>query len=267
VGLYALGTLLTALRWRATMRAVGGELGLGAAAAGVLAGFFVNNVTPSAGVGGDLFRIGFLGRRGVPLARATAAVALDRLTDGVLIGALVLAALPAIGCGVLSHLRLGIAGLVLVIGAIVLVRCGRGRLRAAAALVRGADRRGVAVAFALALGIWLQDLLRLKVVGAAFGVALTTSQAAALAVATLAGFAAPSVGGLGAVEGGVTAALVWFGVAPATALAIALAERAVSYVLATSVGGALVALMSIRGAWKWKRSPSSAIGISPASGE
>jgi uncharacterized membrane protein YbhN (UPF0104 family) len=62
----------------------------------------------------------------------------------------------------------------------------------------------------------------------------------------------PTIGGLGVVEGGLTAALCLFGVELDKALAITALERGISYILATGVGG--LVLLYVGGGELWRSS-------------
>ncbi len=256
--LYAANVLLCALRWRAALWALGNEVSVRTATLGMLCSVFVNNVTP-ARVAGDVFRVGWLKQReGIELGRGTASVAIDRLTD--------LAPIALIGLLSLSTLRpylkqLGaplmlvgaLAGLALV--AILLIRrvpTFKARFAQVRAHIVGPGEkraRKIAVALLLAALAWLADLVRLSLIAHAFGVALDVPQAALLVVTIIVGSLVPTVGGLGAVEGGLAAALVWFGAPTDRALAITVTERAISYWLSTAAGGLTLLLLGGSKLW------------------
>lgn len=258
VALYGCNLVLCALRWRAALWALGTPMGFRTATVGMLCSVFVNNITP-ARVAGDVFRIGWLKERArVDVGRGTASVAIDRLLDLAPLGFIGLLSLSTIR-PYLSHLQAplilagAVAGL-LVLAIIVIRRAPGAKARFAevrAHIVGPGEKRGqkIAVGLALAALAWLADLARLSLIAHGFGVDLTVPQAALLLVLVLVGSLAPTVGGLGAVEGGLAAALVWFGVPTDRALAITLTERAISYWLSTAAGGLTLLLLGGRRVW------------------
>jgi undecaprenyl-diphosphatase len=107
-------------------------------------------------------------------------------------------------------------------------------------------RREIAGVLGYSALIWTEDLLRMLAAGAAFDVALSIPQASALAVTAILGGFAPTVGGLGAVEGGLIGGLVLFGVPLETAIAVTTVERLASYGFSTVTGGLTVAALGGR---------------------
>jgi uncharacterized membrane protein YbhN (UPF0104 family) len=63
----------------------------------------------------------------------------------------------------------------------------------------------------------------------------------------------PTLGGLGAVEGGLVAGLAAFGVDLPTAAAITAIERAISYGFSTGAGLIVIALLGGRSLWPGRR--------------
>lgn len=90
-------------------------------------------------------------------------------------------------------------------------------------------------------------------VARALHVTLSPWQAIPLSMVALLGGLFPTIGGLGAVEGGLTAALCLFGVELDKAIAITALERGISYVLATSVGGLVLLLIGGGELWRLSR--------------
>jgi uncharacterized membrane protein YbhN (UPF0104 family) len=103
--------------------------------------------------------------------------------------------------------------------------------------------------------LWLQDFLRLTCVTLAFGVTLSPTQIALLSIIAMLGGLAPTIGGLGAVEGGLVSGLIAVGVDLPTAGAITALERAISYGLSTAAGLIVIALIGGRSLWShlWTR--------------
>jgi hypothetical protein len=265
LALYVVSLVLAASRTRVVLGALGHRVRLTDALLAYLAGIFVNNVTPASRLGGEAARVAAIGlRSGVPATAATVSVVYERLSE--LAPVIVLA-----GCGVLAlvsagvHVghRLVIASLAaggLIAGYIAYRRLLRDRswwqawrARLAAGML---DPATAALAVGCSSAIWIQDVVRLMTVAAAFGVTLTVPQAAMLATLTIVGGLVPTVGGLGAIEGGLVGGLLLFGVRADTAAAITALERAISYVFATGAGASAFALIGGRTLWNAVRSRS-----------
>ena len=139
VVLALLANSVCAWRWRALARHLGHEVTPHWAWVAYLRGQALNAVLPGATVGGDVWRAWALHREGMPLARASASVVLDRLSGLwalVLLGGAVSAAALVVGLppGAWPGLRglampaagglLGLATLALALAPLVLLRVG-----------------------------------------------------------------------------------------------------------------------------------------------
>lgn len=82
-----LGVAVSAVKWQGVLRILGVQRPYGELLLRYWSGSFYNNVLPGS-VGGDVVRVGGLGRDGVPLTTATLSVLVDRLT-GVWVGMLI----------------------------------------------------------------------------------------------------------------------------------------------------------------------------------
>ena len=272
IGLYALSIVVTGLRWQLVLRAMGVPSRLLHTSLGHLGSIFVNNVTPASRVGGEAYRTAYIhAKTGVTVKQAAASIAFDRGVDLLAFGLVFLLALPTVW-PLLDHadnvmVALGIGAVVVL--TVVLVYRLMPRVRTAVSKVKDyfvsteIDRRSLALALIPAVIGWAMDVLRVMIVASAVGVHLDIRQAAALSVLATLGGLVPTVGGIGAVEGGLTAGLVLFGVPLETALAVTLLERSISLVLST-LAGALAALGHGGGRlWQFVRSPSSVTGSIP----
>ena len=259
---YAVSVPAVAMRWRAVLRGVTGRrLPLGKLVLASLASSFVNNVT--AGPGGEACRIVALVRlKFASASRATAAVVYERLSEVPAFALMVLACVVAFARGPWQQLG-RIARPTLVIGF---------ALCAALWIVRGPlvrqwrrlhdrhDRdpiviapRTFAISTAWSFAIWTLDITRLWLIARVFDAAISVPQAAALSAIAIVGGLAPTVGGLGVIEGGLIAGLLAFGVPSPTAIAITAAERSISYGLATAAGAGALALLGGRELWSAMR--------------
>jgi uncharacterized protein (TIRG00374 family) len=132
LGLWAATVVVHAWRWRLILRQLGADLPLSHLARLWLAARAVGSLIPSGTLGGEPVRIQLLTAQGVPVARATGAVALDRtleLAGNMIVGPLCVAAALALGAGSDTG-AIGVAGgaltgLVLLVGIYFRARGGR----------------------------------------------------------------------------------------------------------------------------------------------
>lgn len=267
---YAVSVVLMGQRWRLVLRGMGQPVRLRDTALTHLTSVFVNNVTPGRVVG-EIFRVAMLRRRtGMPTPRVVGSLAWDRLTDLLPVVLMLALSLPTLlrvlPAGARSPLRWGLA-----VGVLVLAlgwALGRWprlvalRRRYVAQLATFGIRRAELGAATLLSGLlWAMDSARIWLVAAALQVPLSGWQAIPLSMVVLLGGLVPTLGGLGAVEGGLTAALCLFGARLEEALAVTALERGISYVLATAAGG--IALLGLGGGSLWR----TARGQAPAEPE
>src|SRR5262249_28733177 len=104
----------------------------------------------------------------------------------------------------------------------------------------------IALAILFATLAQVETIARQIVVAAAFGLPLTIQQAAAVTVMGIAGGFVPTVGSVGAIDGGLVAGLMICGATAGQAVAITVVERAISYGLTTAVGGGALAYLGGR---------------------
>ena len=247
ITLHLAGLVVTGERWRGVVASLGGRVTLARSTLINLAGIFVRNATPTTGLGGDASRIALLRAAGVPLAQATASFVYVRAAELPAIAALVLIALPVLGAAIgrtSRQIEWAIAAAVL---ATVALWTARRRLRAARQTFRERTAHvrissaafGTAIAYATLAQI--ETLARQVVVAAAFGFPLTIQQSATITALSIAGGLVPTVGSIGAIDGGIVAGLMICGATVDTAVAITLVERAISYGLSTALGAAALA--------------------------
>jgi hypothetical protein len=254
VAIYAASLLAAGARWRLAVRAVGGEVEWPHASMATVAGVFVNNVTPTGRLGGEACRIAITRLRGsLSITRGALASLCDRLSDVPVVLVLTLSALPVLYDYVQGRAHLLLAIVLVILAAVLLFgRWLRFTVRTMLSSWRSElqdlpiSRGAVALGFGLSALIWVGDVLRLVTVGLAFDTRFTVPQATALAVIALVGAFAPTIGGLGAVEGGLMGGLALFGVTIENAIAITTVERGISYGLSTVSGALIVSLLGGR---------------------
>lgn len=209
----------------------------------------VDSLLPVAQVGGEILSVGLLARRGVPIALAGAATALDLLVEGATLPVVILLGLGALWLlggdlqalpAVLGAAALGIAGaagfaVAQRLGLLRLIEVVARRLPAAmrvdglhaALMARARDRRALALAAVLHVAAWSGGAFEVWLVLQALGHPVGMGPAFVIEslgmAARGAGFAVP--GALGVQEGGFVAGAALFGVAPEVALALSALKR------------------------------------------
>ena len=249
-----------------------GRLRFRDAYAAYLVNIFVNNITPSARAGGELVRAYILQRSsGTRLVNVINLIAFERVTEAIAVAALaVLALVYGLVTDVRSSLYL-VAVVGLIVGGLVLlyhywdrilILAEKKLLRSDAdeeELLRGRvdlrhlmESKGLlALGVAVGLSMWLLDATRLYLIALAVGVnkPFTVFVAVSLLYGVL-GVIAFTPGGLGIIEGGLTAILAAAGIDADNALAITLIERLISYGLGSLLG--LIALLATGGSMAWR---------------
>lgn len=242
--LYSLSLLFWGARWRSILAGLSQRISLWDATAANVGSVVVANLTPTR-IGGDVFRLAIARYRGrTEILPTTASLGYDRLGDLVPIILLALLSLPTLqrlaggGRGrLLLWVGLGLVGLAV---ALLLVRRAA-RLRAwFASLTRlrlPASTVGRMLAYSFLL--WAMDLGRIYLLAASMGVFLSPLDVVPLSVLSVLG-GLLSFAGIGIVEGGLAATMVFLGVPLEKAIPIALFERAMFNVYGSLVGGLAV---------------------------
>ena len=271
---YITSTLIYAARTYLVFRWSGmGKLSFIDAYTAYLVNILVNNITPSARAGGELVRAYMLQRvSGTRASNVINLIAFERVTEAVAVA--VLAAL-ALGYGLINDERSTLY-LILVIGIIltgflmlyhywdrVLLFAERKLLKDNANeedLLRGRvdlrqlmrNKSLLTMSTAVGFLMWLLDATRIYLIALAVGVHKPYAMFIAISLLyTVLGIVAVTPGGLGIVEGGLTAILTAMGIDPDNALAITLIERLISYGLGSLLG--LMAVLATGGSKAWRR--------------
>lgn len=256
------GFLLRCLRWRVLLVNAGRDrsqlvrLPSFPALVGIMyRAWFVNTVTVAQA--GDVYRCFLLKRRtGTSLTLAVGTIVVERLVDLIVVAALLLPAISlAFGQQMPGDIRwiLLAAVATMLIGPVLLAalpRLGPGitnRLpsRIASIFARfsaaiSASLRRIPLLTALSIGSWLGEGVMLSLVAPAVGVSLPLAQAMAIALVTALLTIIPvTPGGLGVADAGMLLLLERFGVATAAAAALTLLSRAITIGSVIASGGLL----------------------------
>jgi len=270
VVVYLVSTFVYALRTFLILRRRGVNASFRVVYVAYLFNIFMNNITPSAKAGGELVRAAYISKQcRVNIASVINVIAFERATEALGIVILILVSLMY---GIFDAARseyLLLAAVAVLAGILVVYHSWdkvlhavltrlerRGYLRGAAAdVIRFREFFDDYPLLALSVGfgvlVWFLDALRLYLIGRAVGVGIGLVGFIGVSVLYAGiGLLAVTPGGLGIVEGGLTAVLVALGVAPDDALAITLIERLVSYGFGTFLG--VLGLLAAGGKRAWK---------------
>lgn len=251
-------------RWRVVLRGLGQRVPLFETVFINWSSIFMGNVTPGR-IGGELSRVLLLQKRcKVDVALGGVSQAYDRLTDVVPLVTMIALTLPTVKQIVAQRLpgrSSLVLGSLLVLALLLAALWLRRAPQTAAFVARWQERfarfritrRHFLLALLASYAMWLLDLVRLILVARAVGISIEPKQALTLCVVALLGGFFPTAGGIGAVESGLTAALLLFGVKLEQALAITLLERSVSLGIGTLGGGVAMSLLGGRSLWKHLR--------------
>lgn len=266
IAVYAVSVAIVAVRWRVVLSGVTrGRPPLRPLVLATLASGFVNNVTPAGRLSGEACRIVALVRLGLASkSRAAAVIAYERVSEAPAILGIAAATLLVVGrfprarAFQASSLLLPLLALAVAAACVVTVltmvpqlahpvRRLRVRWRTLASIAIAPS--ALATSAILSAVIWSLDVVRVRLVAAAFHAPIGLTETATLTAITIVAGLVPTIGGLGAIEGGLIAGMIGLGVAPADAVAITVVERGISYGLATVLGAGSLSLLGGRSLW------------------
>ena len=246
--IYLTSVVVVAFRWRLILRALGMNTSAWNSGLMYSTGVFAGNVTPARTIGGDAVRVALVRvRTGAPVKVATASVVYDRMSEVPALAVIALIALPVL------HPSVAVLGAIaIVVALLALVPSVRAAIAARVTQWHDAivgvpvGRGSVVAALGGSLIVWLLDITRITLEAGALGVRLTPAQAATITWIRLLSGLVPVPGGVGVVEGGLVAGLMWFGAPADTAAAATVLERAVLYGAGTCLGGLSLLLLGGR---------------------
>jgi uncharacterized protein (TIRG00374 family) len=246
VFLYYLSVFVYSLRWKLVLRGVGKDASLVELTKALMAGLFVNNVTPTSRSGGELLRAAWISYRPrVPFGISTVTVLYERLLEVIpflfmmLLGVLYFlpSKLPMIVALFLISLLVWFKWdfVVKLVLKLLKTELSDEDLKKLFSLQKSPLTTFGGIL--LSSAVWILDVLRLKVITMAFGLSLGCGIIVAISVINLIlGMAAITPGGIGIVEGGLVGAMIHLGIPQAFAVLVTLLERFVSYFLGTITG-------------------------------
>ncbi len=268
--LYYSSVFVYALRWKVVLGSMGYNAPIRVLAAGFLGAVFVNNITPTSRAGGELVRVAYLSYKAeVPAVPAFNSIVYERIVESIPVIALaIVAVLYGLYVGTWNPWLTGsVAALILLV--IVFFRfwdtlvefavrkLGLGFNLDSNMRISGlfSNRRLFAVSLTLSSIVWILDVIRLYLVALALGWEAPIMRFTVVAVIYLVlGIFGFTPGGLGIVEGGLSATLAAMGAPLKTAIGITVVERLISYASSTLIGFLVITLTGGREAWKRLRS-------------
>jgi uncharacterized membrane protein YbhN (UPF0104 family) len=261
-----LSVVVMAVRWRLLLRGVGSRVTLWETLLAYSAGVCVGNITPARTLGGDACRAALIPRPGgsPPVKAIGVSVLYDRATDlpGILLLGVI--ALPLLIPQSPHWTLLALLAAVVAVAARPISRRLASRFeRWHQSMIGSRMDASIAAAVGCALTIWLLDITRIMLVGRAFDVRLTPSQAAVVSLLRLGSGLVPVPAGIGVVDGALVGGFLWLGLPSATAVALAVVERAIVLGWQTALGA--VALLLLGGGRALKKARAAATSLEAAS--
>jgi uncharacterized protein (TIRG00374 family) len=246
---YLLSVYLFAVRWQKVLSCIGYNLKAANLFPILFGAIFVNNLTPANRTGGEPLRIFWANKRfGISYTDGFITILFERLVEAVPITLLlfyVLYLFPSLEIKFLPQkniLTLNSTYLLLLtaLATGVLVWIFRERFTV---LLKDIQKnwkklnRSFIPALLLSIGVWILDIIRLKLIALALNIPLSLYIIAAVSILyLLLGLLPVTPGGIGIVEGGLISLLLHFGLPLASAGSFVFLERFISYGLSSLIG-------------------------------
>lgn len=266
ISVYLLSVYLFSVRWQQVLSCIGYNLKVTSLIPIYFGEVFVNNITPGGNMAaGESFRILWANKLfGISYSNAFKTVFFERLVEGIpvfLLSIYILYAFPSLEIRflpVINNLTLESIHLIFLIflAAGIAMWFFREKL---ASLFRNVQKnwkqfkQAFVPVFLLSCGVWILDVIRLKLVALALNIDLSLNLIVTVSILTFLLGALPlTPGGLGIIEGGLISLLLYFGLPLASASSFVLLERFISYGISSIIG---FLYLSYYGGLKiWKKS-------------
>jgi|Deesub1362B_J571_1020462.scaffolds.fasta_scaffold00217_24 hypothetical protein len=239
--LYIFSVFLFAIRWGSVLTALGYRIRARALVPILFGAISINNFTPANRMGGEPLRIFWLKEQfDVRFSHAFISIAYERAVEAVPVVALFLY--------VLSQLSLFQGGILKIVVYVTVVLffafCSyliiKVKLSAVVKTLMDYSKQlnqAFLPTLTLSSLVWVQDILRLKLVTLAFGLHLRVNIIVLLSILYLLLGSVPlTPGGLGVVDGGLVSALTLFNIPVGIAIGVVAVERFISYVMSGAIG-------------------------------
>lgn len=246
---YLLSVYLFAVRWQQVLISIGYGLKAVDLVPVIFGGIFANNLTPASRAGGEPLRIFWINKKfGINYTDGFISILFERLVEAIPISLLliyVLYSFPSLEIKLLperNNLMLNSTFLLLLgffaIGLIIWIF--RANVSSTLYRVRNHWRqlhKSFVAVLVLSSGVWVLDVIRLKLIALALDLPLSLALIATVSVLYLVLGSLPiTPGGLGIVEGGLISILLYFGLPLASASSFVFLERFISFGLSSLIG-------------------------------
>lgn len=246
---YLLSVYLFAVRWQQVLISIGYGLKAVDLVPVIFGGIFANNLTPASRAGGEPLRIFWINKKfGINYTDGFISILFERLVEAIPISLLliyVLYSFPSLEIKLLperNNLMLNSTFLLLLgffaIGLIIWIF--RANVSSTLYRVRNHWRqlhKSFVAVLVLSSGVWVLDVIRLKLIALALDLPLSMALIATVSVLYLVLGSLPiTPGGLGIVEGGLISILLYFGLPLASASSFVFLERFISFGLSSLIG-------------------------------
>ena len=246
---YLLSVYLFAVRWQQVLCSIGYDLKATNLVPVIFGGIFANNLTPASRAGGEPLRIFWVNKRfGINYTDGFMSILFERLVEAIPIGMLliyVLYSFPSLDLEFLPITNgLTLSSTYILLSAFfaagLLMWFFREKLSSLFSSVQQNWRqlhKSFIAALLLSTGVWILDVIRLKLLALALNLPLSLHVIATVSILYLLLGSLPiTPGGLGIVEGGLISILLYFGLPVASASSFVFLERFISFGLSSVIG-------------------------------
>jgi glycosyltransferase 2 family protein len=246
---YILSVYLFAVRWQNVLSCMGYYLKATNLVPVIFGGIFANNLTPASRTGGEPLRIFWVKKQfGISYTNAFISILFERLVEAipiVLILIYVLYSFPLLEIKFLplrNSLTLNSTYLLILtlLAVGISIWVFRAKLTSLLKSVQKNWRqlkKSFIPALLLSSGVWVLDIIRLKLIALALNLPLSLHIIATVSILYLVLGSLPiTPGGLGIVEGGLISILLYFGLPLASASSFVFLERFISFGLSSLIG-------------------------------
>ena len=246
---YLLSVYLFAVRWQQVLCSIGYDLKATNLVPVIFGGIFANNLTPASRAGGEPLRIFWVNKRfGISYTDGFMSILFERLVEAIPIGILliyVLYSFPSLDLEFLPVTNgLTLSSTYILLSAFfaagLLMWFFREKLSSLFSSVQQNWRqlhKSFIAALLLSTGVWILDVIRLKLLALALNLPLSLHVIATVSILYLLLGSLPiTPGGLGIVEGGLISILLYFGLSVASASSFVFLERFISFGLSSVIG-------------------------------
>ncbi|WP_048106365.1 lysylphosphatidylglycerol synthase transmembrane domain-containing protein [Methanosarcina barkeri] len=265
ISVYLLSVYLFSVRWQQVLYCIDYNIKVTRLVPVYFGEIFVNNVTPGGNMAaGESFRILWANKLfGISYINAFKTVFFERLVEAIpvfFLSIYILYAFPALEIRFLPSIdRLTLKSVhlffLIFLAAGIIMWFFREKL---ISLFRNIQKnweifkQSFIPVLLLSCGVWILDVIRLKLVALALNIDLSLSLIVTISILTFILGALPlTPGGLGIIEGGLISLLMYFGLSLASASSFVLLERFISYGISSIIG---FLYLSYYGGFKvWKR--------------